>query len=143
VPANRIQVRSAYNYDADKASEETGISFEGTETLTQQQFKEETDINTIVQRFGLTGELPNGINMPQSGDFTNVSDFHTAMNMVRQAEESFMLLPAATRERFNNDPNAVMAFLSDTNNRDEAIRLGMIEKPAEQTRATVDNNDKT
>lgn len=129
-----MQFRTGYNYDADSVSLETGLSFEGTETMAQQQFKDECDINTIVKRFGLTGELPNGINMPQSGDFTNVTDFHTAMNLVKQAEDAFLQIPADIRARFDHDPGQVLAFLNDSNNRDEAIKLGFIPKPAETPR---------
>lgn len=128
-----VFVRSAFNYDADVVSRETGVDV-GTEGAAQQQFAEEVDINTIVRRFGLTGQLPNGIGMPQSGDFTEVSDFHTAMNLVRQAEEAFLKIPGETRARFNNDPARVMAFLADGANRAEAIKLGFIEAPPEVAR---------
>lgn len=143
VADNTIQLRSAYNYDPDEVSKATGLDFEGQETMTQQQFAEECDINTIVKRFGLTGQLPNGINMPQSGDFTEVTDFHTAMNLVREAEQAFLQIPGDVRARFNHDPAEVMKFLDDDKNRAEAIALGFIPKPPEQTRASVDTGDKT
>lgn len=128
-----------FDYDSDVVSLESGISIpEGKfEALTQQQFREECDINTIVKRFGLTGELPNGIGMPVSGDFTGVSDFQSAMEVVRKSQEAFMALPAETRARFANDPARVLAFLDDEKNRDEAIKLGMIPKPVERTRDVV------
>lgn len=133
-----IQVRAPYNYDADAVSRETAIDFTGQETMTQQQFAEECDINTIVKRFGITGQLPNGINMPQSGDFTQVTDFHTAMNLVREAEQAFLQIPGEVRARFNHDPAEVMKFLDDDKNRAEAIALGFIPKPPEEPRASVD-----
>lgn len=129
--------RTGYNYDRDDVSRETGLSCDPEEGLTQQQFAEECDINTIVKRFGLTGELPNGIAMPQSGDFTGVTDFHEAMNLVRKAEESFMELPADIRYRFANDPGRVMEFLNDEKNREEAVKLGILSKPVEKTRDVV------
>ena len=46
-----------------------------------------------------------------SGDFTNIPDFHTAMNLVRQAQEEFVRIPADVRARFNNDPGRFMEFL--------------------------------
>lgn len=129
-----MQLRAPYNYDADQASLEAGVSFDHEPSMTQQQFKDETDINTIVRRFGLTGELPNGINMPRSGDFTDAPDFQTAMNLIRQAEEAFLEIPGEIRARFDHDPAKVIAFLEDEKNRDEAIKLGFIEKPTETTR---------
>lgn len=132
-----IFVRSALNFDVEENSLQNGIGFDPEESVVQQQFAAEADINEIVRRFGLTGELPNGINMPVSGDFTEVTDFQTAMNMIRQAQESFLLLPADIRERFSNDPARVIAFLDDPNNRDEAIKLGIVAKPIERPRDVV------
>ena len=64
-----------------------------------QSAEEESNINTIVRRFGISGELPNQVAMPQSGDFTNIPDFHTVMNLVRQAQEEFVRIPADVRVR--------------------------------------------
>ena len=50
-------VRSPYNYDMSAVSDETGLCCED-ESLAIQSAKEDADINTIVRRFGLTGELP-------------------------------------------------------------------------------------
>lgn len=124
-------VRSALNYDTDAASDQAGLECPQAEGKTQQQFAEEADINTIVRRFGLTGRLPDNFAMPQSGDFTGVPDFHGAMNMVRQAEEAFMQVPAEVRYRFANDPGRLMAFLEDGRNKDEAQRLGLLRPPPE------------
>ena len=91
-----------------------------------QSAEEESNINTIVRRFGISGELPNNLRMPQSGDFTNAPDFHTAMNLVRQAQEEFVRVPADIRARFNNDPARFMAFVEDEANYDEALKLGLV-----------------
>lgn len=129
---SKIVLRAFGNYDVDAVSASCGVECDPAEGQTQQQFAEEVDINTIVKRFGLTGELPDGVGMPVSGDFTGVSDFRSAMELVRSAQESFMLLPANVRDRFANDPARVIAFLDDEANREEAIRLGIVAKPAEE-----------
>lgn len=118
-------LRTPYNYDRELASEVSGLLC-ADPSLTQQQFKEETDINTIVERFGLTGELPKDLKVPQSGDFLDVVDFHSAMNIVRKAEESFMEMPADVRDRFGNDPGKFLAFVHDDKNREEAKKLGIL-----------------
>jgi len=128
-----IFLRSAFNYDVDQASDEAGIKC--PESMAQQQFKEEVDINTIVDRFGLTGEMPENFRMPVSGDFTGITDFHSAMNTVRQAEEAFMSVPAELRAEFNNDPGRLMAFVEDDKNRARAIELGLVPKPPEVDRS--------
>ena len=127
----KVFIRGAYNYDGDEVSASCVLVCDPGEDRTQQQFKEESDINEIVRRFGLTGQVPEGVGIPMSGDFTDVSDFHTAMNMVRTAEAEFMKLPAEVRARFSNDPGAVIQFLDDPANLDEAVRLGLVARPAE------------
>ena len=117
--------RTGYNYDAEAVSLETGLKCED-ESLAVESAKEEADINTIVRRFGLTGELPDDVRMPQSGDFTGIPDFHTALNLVRATQEEFMRVPAEIRDRFQNDPARLMAFIEDDANRDEARKLGFL-----------------
>lgn len=133
-------LRAPGNYDADAVSLETALEIDDqdpVENVTQQQFKDECDINTIIERFGLTGELPMTRQMPVSGDFTGVSDFQSAMQLVRQAEEAFMELPAKVRAEFRNDPQAVLEFLDDEKNRERAVELGLLPKPPEKTRDVV------
>jgi phage internal scaffolding protein len=126
----KIFVRSAYNYDVDEASVEAALTC-NDESLAIQSAEEESNINTIVRRFGLTGELPNDIKMPQSGDFTNIPDFHTAMNLVRKSQEEFLRVPAEVRARFGNDPQAFMNFIDDNGNYEEAKRLGLLKEPVQ------------
>lgn len=117
--------RTGFNYDRDAASNESGLACDDP-SLAVQHMEEEANINTIVRRFGLTGELPAQVAIPRSGDFTNIPDFHTAMNMVRQAQEEFLKVPAEVRARFNNDPQMFMNFVEDEANRDEAAKLGLL-----------------
>lgn len=95
-------------------------------SLAKQSFKEECDINTICRRFGITGELPTNVRAPRYGDFTDVVDFQSALNAVREAGESFMLMPAHVRARFQNDPQQFLEFVENDSNRDEAVRLGLV-----------------
>lgn len=133
----KLFLRAPGNYDADKASDEAGLACSPDDCVTQQQFAEECDINTIVRRFGLTGELPETFAMPVSGDFTEVVDFQSAMNVVRAAEEAFMQIPAETRARFANDPARLYEFLNDSGNRDEARKLGLLRPEPEKDRTDV------
>lgn len=126
-------MRSLYNYDRQAVSDETALIVEG-DPVTQQQFAEDADINTIVYRFGLTGKVPQGFRMPMSGDFTGVSDFHSAMNAIREAEEAFLEVPGHVRERFGHDPQKLMDFLADDKNREEALKLGLLQPGAERAR---------
>lgn len=117
--------RTPYNYNMAAASVKSGLECKDV-TRAQQQFAEECDINTIVRRFGLTGELPKDVVAPMQGDFTEVVDYKTALDMVRAADEAFMKMPAEVRTRFNNDPQRFLEFTSDDRNRDEARKLGLL-----------------
>ena len=118
-------LRTPYNYDVDKASDETGLACPDP-SLAQQNFKDESDINYIVRQFGLTGELPGQTISPQYGDFTGVLDYHSAVNAVLAAQDEFMDLPAQMRSRFDNDPAKLIDFLQNEENREEAIKLGLV-----------------
>ena len=119
-------LRTPYNYDVDKVSDETGLLCPEP-TLAQQNFKDECDINNIVRQFGLTGELPSQPLSPQYGDFTGVLDYHTAVNAVLAAQDQFMELPAQLRARFDNDPAKLIDFLDKQENREEATKLGLVD----------------
>lgn len=133
-------LRTQFNYEPDKIRLDSALFCDAEDpedNRTQQQFKEESDINEIVRRFGLTGEMPDNPRVPQYGDFEEVTDFQSAMNAVRQAEEGFMELPADVRARFANDPQRLMDFLADEANRDEARKLGLVRLPPEVPRDVV------
>jgi phage internal scaffolding protein len=123
---SKIFLRSLGNYDGDKVSVETGLVCEDP-SLAQQQFKDECDINTILDRFNVTGQLPVSPLQPQFGDFSGIRDYQTALNAVLDAQESFDALPARIRERFANDPAAFVDFCLDVANRDEMKAMGLIE----------------
>lgn len=140
-----VFLRSTFNYDVDLASLEAAwrppVDPDTGEVIddgkTQQSFKDEVDINTIVRRFGLTGEMPQNFAMPVSGDFTSAMSFQESMNLVVQAQEAFMTLPAEMRDRFGHDPARLISFLEDEKNRDEAVKLGLVSLPPERTRDAV------
>jgi len=121
-------IRNPYNYDTLAASNESGLRCEDA-TRTQQHFKEETDINNILRQFNLTGQLPNKTLSPRYGDFSGIGDYHSALNQVIAAEGEFMTLPAQLRARFDNDPQELIEFLNNPENKDEAVKLGLISKP--------------
>lgn len=124
-----MEFNTGFNKDNDKVSRETWIVFDPAEGMTKQSFQEECDINTLVKRFGITGQLPENVRMPQYGDFSDAVDYQSALNAVLAADESFMQLPADVRARFSNDPGKFVDFCSDPKNREEAIKLGLAEPP--------------
>ncbi|WNK14494.1 MAG: internal scaffolding protein [Microvirus sp.] len=121
-------------YDADALSEKTALKCDD-HSLTHQSFKEECDINTIIDRFGISGELPENLFAPQNEDFIETFDFQSAMNQIIEAEKSFMQLPAKVRTRFNNDPGLYVNFCSNPENIQEMLDLGLAVRRAPEAPA--------
>lgn len=104
-------------------------------SLTQQSEAKDADINTIVARFEKTGILPAAQREGLFLDVSNMPDYRQALDQVNQTNQYFMTLPAKTRLRFNNDAAEFLDFISDGNNKNEAIELGLLPKEEnDQTR---------
>jgi phage internal scaffolding protein len=96
-------------------------------TLTKQSFKDECNINNIVAKFAITGQLPQSSRKPRYMDCVGVDSYQDALAIVDLAAAHFSALPAKVRARFANDPVKMVAFLEDPNNAEEAIKLGLAE----------------
>ena len=125
--ANLPFIRNPYNYDKEEVSNETGLLCQDV-SLAQQHMKDECDINVIIERFGVTGELPNSPVSPRYGDFSEVTDYHSALNQINATMDDFMAMPAKLRVRFDHDPVKLLEFLNNEANRSEAISLGLIDE---------------
>ena len=125
-----FELRVVGVYDSDMVSDETSFVCEG-ESMTHQEFKEESDINTIIDRFGI-GENP----VEAQKWVTNVdiadapNNYQDVMNQLNEARDQFMSIPAKIRSQFDNDPAKFVDFVSDPSNIDEMIRLGLaVQRP--------------
>lgn len=105
------------------------------ESLTQQQFKDECDINNIMAQ-ALKGQQITHLNRSQ-GTYSEMTqynfNYHEALTIVTKAEQAFDDLPSNLRERFENDPNKLIMFLEDPANREEAENLGIVNRKAQLT----------
>lgn len=118
----------ARNTDGKESDKYATINDEAD--MTQQSDADETDINLIVKKFGVTGQV-NGVLQPALyGDFTSVGNYRDALDMVRAADEAFLELPAKVREDFDNDPAKFMDFAQDEKNFDKLREYGLA-KPKE------------
>lgn len=104
------------------------------ESLTQQQFKDECDINNIMAQ-ALKGQQITHLNRSK-GTYNEMTqynfNYHEALTVVTRAEQAFEDLPSDLRERFSNDPKQLISFLEDDKNREEAEKLGLIDKAPTQ-----------
>lgn len=117
-----------YNVLQPVHAERWGAQFAYTqnqETLTQQSDRKNCDINLIVARFTKTGQLPKVQQEPLYADFSTVTDYRSALDMINHANEAFQEVPAQVREKFNNDPAEFLTFLERATEHDlEEIGLG-------------------
>lgn len=118
-----MQVRMAYD-DHEEMSLLTGLECQD-ESRTLQSQAQDADINVIVKRFNVTGQLPGVLKMPTYQDFDEVFDFRSALDVVRKAELAFLSVPANVRARFGNDPGAFVDFCMDERNIEELRRMGL------------------
>lgn len=98
-------------------------------TRTKKAFAGECDINEIIRRSKVNGQLPPG-RQGFYADVTDVPDYRGALEIVEYAREQFGMLPAKVRARFENDPGQMLAFLQDANNKEEAKSLGLLKDDA-------------
>lgn len=129
-----VKIITKYDYENRPSP---GISFNpktnpNDRSLTNQADMDAADINKIMARYEKTGVLidPDGFTrQPTYGDFTEVKNYHEMMIGIKNVERAFSQLPAKLKNRFENDPQQLITFLDDEKNYEEAIALGLIEKP--------------
>lgn len=113
-------------------SHNPGHSFRSDKpSMTDSQYKEECDINAVVDR-ALRGNVPGYLDRGKGsfGDVSQYTDFRQMMDVVDSGTRAFMEVPSAIRARFGNDPRAFYAFVCDPANHDECVRLGLAMAPA-------------
>lgn len=82
--------------------------------LTQQQFKDECDMNRIVKN-AQRGVPPRFMTQgtPHYGDFSNVPDLTGMYEVIARAQEAFMSLPSGLRAELGNDPANINKLSAD------------------------------
>jgi len=100
------------------------ITFEGV-GKTQQQFKDECDINTIMARYQQTGLIESfNQKQPRYIDCSG-ADYQEAMQVVAAANSMFQDLPSQIRNRFDNDPAQFLEFAQNPENLPEMAEMGL------------------
>ena len=98
----------------------------GDQVITKQSMKDTVDINRIVARQGQTG-LWDHLNprTPTYGDVSGAVSLQEAFEQARDANESFMELPAQVRALANNDPVQFLAMLADEEATQALVEAGL------------------
>lgn len=99
------------------------------EGLTKQAFKEQVNINSIMAKYRKTGMVEHlNSKAPFYGDVSDIKSYEESLQVVMKAQALFAGLSAQIRERFANDPNRMIEFLSKEENLEEAVKLGLVVK---------------
>lgn len=108
------------------------------ESLTQQHFTKDADINEIVQRFGLTGIPAFPLDPQAFRDTTADPDLRQILDQNIEARNYFNALPHKLRQRFHYSMGELWEFVNDPENAEEALRLGLLARePTERTRSSA------
>jgi len=102
-------------------------------SMTQKQFGDETDINKIMKKYHATGMITHLAKNPgRYMDLSEMKDYAQSLQTVIDSEAAFMTLPSETRFKFQNNPQELINFLADPKNRDEAIKLKLLNPPPQE-----------
>lgn len=117
------------------------LSFEQP-SMTDRSFKDECDINNIVERCIRTGFPPD----PGTGQYADYSSMpatlQEAFDMIDDAGEKFAALPSETRKAFDNDPLQFLLSFQDPAKKDLLVAHGLIDVPAMSPQAPADVSSK-
>lgn len=124
---SRFEWRHQYDDERDAFERELTDVDTGSESMVQQQFAEDADINVIVRRFGLSDTVPpQALDPRYFGDLGEIPDLGTALRLVKDAQDKFNALPVDLRNRFQNSPALLWNFVNDPRNAEESVRLGLL-----------------
>lgn len=98
------------------------------ESLTQQHHAKDADIKNIISQYDKTGLIRNvNQGVAQYGDYSEVNEYKEALNMVIEANQSFMDIPSHIREKFQNNAGQFFEFATDPKNYDQMVEMGLAE----------------
>lgn len=98
-------------------------------SMSHQQFKDECDINKIINKYKKTGEITH-LNRKRGAyaDISNFTSYQESLDTIIKADHAFSTLSSDVRKKFNNDPAELIKFLADPKNNQEAVKLGLKEQ---------------
>ena len=96
------------------------------ESMTQQHFAEESEINNILRSHDRNGVIEH-IHRGNAiyADFSGITDLSDALHQIKEAQQEFLNVPSEIREKFQNDAGQFFKFASDENNLDELRKMGL------------------
>lgn len=88
-------------YETPRAEDEKQVDCTNFPDMARQEFKDETNVNNIINRFLTTG-IPPTQRQPVFGDTDFDIDLHTGYLAVENAQRAFLQLPTNLKEQYKN-----------------------------------------
>lgn len=117
----KVKIYSEYDTPPDP-----GLDCSVEPSMTQQSFKDECDINQIMDKYQQTGFIDEFYDRqnPQYADVSGTLDYHTAQNLLSAAQEAYDALDPSIRARFRS-PLDFLRFVDDPANGQDLIAMGL------------------
>lgn len=123
----QFRARSPHQQHYTRANGTVGVRTVNNEpSMTQQQFKDDCDVNVIMDKFLKTGTITHLRREP--GAYLNLlemPDYQQSLQTVINAQNSFMELDADVRLKFDNDPGKFLEWLGDPSKEQEHVAMGL------------------
>jgi phage internal scaffolding protein len=133
-----VKFKTAYGDRTRSGFETTG------ESLTQQSHAQAADVRNIIKQYDRTGLIANvNKGIAQYGDYSEINEYAEALNMVREANESFAEIPSHIREQFGNNAGAFFEFATDPKNSEKMIQMGLKKAPENMIEDVVEATKKS
>lgn len=133
---NVIPFRSAYGTKVKCDFNTVG------ESMTQQQFSEESDIHNIIRRYDTDGVIMAvRKGTAEYSDFSQVTDWYEALQLIDNAKENFLEIPSNIRKQFDNDPAKFYNFAKDPDNFDKLLDMGLATRRVSSSSVVEENKE--
>ena len=133
-----VKFKTAYGDRTRSGFETTG------ESLTQQSHAQAADVRNIIKQYDKTGLIANvNKGIAQYGDYSEINEYAEALNMVREANESFAEIPSHIRQQFGNNAGAFFEFATNPKNSEKMIEMGLKEAPYKVMKNVVEATTKS
>lgn len=112
-------------------SERVRVTTGGGESRVRPEFKDATDIEKILKRYTTTGIVPGMPGTPIYGlDVSEIGDLKSSLDFLNDLQERIGELPEGARNQLYADPEAFVAALGDAKDRDDLVKLGLVQAEA-------------
>lgn len=95
------------------------------ECKTEQKFKDECDINWLVNKYDPRTLAEMRSKTEGQYGFVDSQSFQDAMYIVAKADQMFDQVPSQIRKRFENNPAQFLEFVQNPDNAEELVKMGL------------------